>query len=171
MVCLFIKKGGGKMVGGAGALFWLVAAVILFLIESATVQMVCIWFACGALFSMLASFAGASFVVQMVIFLVTSVAVLIIGRPLLLDKLSHRRVPTNADRVIGQTGVVVEPVDNIAQTGRVRANGLDWTARSEQGDFIPENTQVIVKYIDGVKLIVEPLREPATAVAPKNGEE
>lgn len=149
----------GEPVGAPGALVWLILAVVLFVIEGATVQLVCIWFACGALFAMLASFVWAPLWVQLLIFLVTSIAVLIIGRPLLLERLARRKEPTNHDRVIGQVGVVLERIDNIEQTGRVSANGLDWTARSERGEVIPPKTRVLVKYIDGVKLIVEPLRE------------
>jgi len=147
------------MTGGSGAVFWLVLSVILFVIEGTTVQLVCIWFAAGALFAMLASFVGAPVWLQLLIFLISSIGVLIVGRPFLMDKLVRRREPTNADRVIGQVGIVLEQVDNVEQTGRVSANGLDWTARSERGEIIPEKSRVLVKYIDGVKLIVEPIRE------------
>jgi len=147
------------MTGGSGAVFWLVLSVILFVIEGTTVQLVCIWFAVGALFAMLASFVGAPVWLQLLIFLISSIGVLIVGRPFLMDKLVRRREPTNADRVIGQVGIVLEQVDNVEQTGRVSANGLDWTARSERGEIIPEKSRVLVKYIDGVKLIVEPIRE------------
>jgi len=147
------------MTGGSGAVFWLVLSVILFVIEGTTVQLVCIWFAVGALFAMLASFVGAPVWLQLLIFLISSIGVLIVGRPFLMDKLVRRREPTNADRVIGQVGIVLEQVDNVEQTGRVSANGLDWTARSERGEIISEKSRVLVKYIDGVKLIVEPIRE------------
>jgi len=147
------------MTGGSGAVFWLVLSVVLFVIEGTTVQLVCIWFAAGALFAMLASFVGAPVWLQLLIFLISSIGVLIVGRPFLMDKLVRRREPTNADRVIGQVGIVLERVDNVEQTGRVSANGLDWTARSERGEIIPEKSRVLVKYIDGVKLIVEPIRE------------
>jgi len=147
------------MTGGSGAVFWLVLSVVLFVIEGTTVQLVCIWFAVGALFAMLASFVGAPVWLQLLIFLISSIGVLIVGRPFLMDKLVRRREPTNADRVIGQVGIVLEQVDNVEQTGRVSANGLDWTARSERGEIISEKSRVLVKYIDGVKLIVEPIRE------------
>jgi len=149
----------GEPVGVPGALFWLILAVILFVVEGATVQLVCIWFAFGALFAMLASFVWAPLWVQLLIFLITSIGVLIIGRPLLMDRLERRKEPTNHDRVIGQVGIVLEQIDNVEQTGKVSANGLDWTARSERGEVIPPRTRVLVKFIDGVKLIVEPLRE------------
>jgi len=159
------------MIGVYGAIFWLVIAVIFFVIEGLTVQMVCIWFAAGAVFAMLAAFVEMHFWVQMLIFLVTSILVLVIGRPLLVDKIKPKKVATNADRVIGQVGVVLEQIDNLEQTGRVSANGLIWTARSEFGSIIPVQSKVLVKYIDGVKLIVEPIQilqqEPGAAEQPE----
>lgn len=140
-------------------MFWLVVALVLCIIEGMTVQLVCIWFAVGAVFASLASFVGAAFWLQLLICLVVSVAVLIVGRPLLLERLTPKKHATNADRVIGTLGVVKEEIDNLRQSGRVSANGLDWTARSEMGEIIPVNATVVVARIDGVKLIVRPAEE------------
>lgn len=144
------------MTGVSAAIVWLIIAVVLFVIEGATVQMLCIWFACGAVVAMLASFLGAPLWLQMALFLITSMAVLAIARPILKKKLAVKREATNADRVVGMVGLVTEEIDNIAETGRVSANGLHWTARSEDGKVIESGTQVLVKQIDGVKLIVQP---------------
>lgn len=142
----------------AAAVFWLVAAVALFVVETVTYQMVCIWFSVGALVTTIVAGFGAPVWLQLAVFLVSSIVVLLIGRPLVKDKIRVRKSPTNADRVIGQIGLVKEEVNNDVQTGRVMANGLDWTARSESGDIvIPVGEKVRAIRIDGVKLIVEPL--------------
>lgn len=154
------------MTGGWGSLFWLIVALILCIIEGMTVQLVCIWFAAGSLFACLAAFVGAPFWLQMLVCLVVSVAVLIVGRPLLLERVTPRKQATNADRVIGTYGIVKEEIDNLRQSGRVSANGLDWTARSEMGEVIPAQTTVIVSRIDGVKLIVRPAEELRDTMAP-----
>lgn len=141
---------------GGGAIFWLILAAALFIIEGATVQLVCIWFAIGSLFAMLAAFVGAPVWLQLLICAVSSLAVLIVGRPLLLDRITPKKSATNADRVIGQPGIVLEEIDNIRQTGRVSANGLDWSARSETGEIFQKGETVLVTQIEGVKLIVRP---------------
>lgn len=154
-------KAGGSMNGLETlsqtdlALLWLVAAVALFIIEALTVQMICIWFAFGALLAMIAALLGAPLYIQMPVFLVASVSVLFAWRPLLKKKLTPKQTATNADMVIGQTGIVTEAIDNIAQNGRVLANGLSWAARSGSGREVPEGERVTVVAIDGVKLIVE----------------
>ena len=145
------------------ALFWLVAAVILFVIEALTVNLVCIWFACGALLAMITAFFGVPFYAQLPIFLIASVAVLFAWRPWLKKKIVPKKTATNADMVIGQTGIVLEAIDNVAEAGRVSAGGLSWSARSADGSAIPAQETIVVKSIDGVKLIVEPY-------IPKEGE-
>ena len=143
--------------GSLGALLWLLLAAVLIVVESATVELVCIWFAVGALLAAIATYLGAAFWLQLLICLLTSLAVLVVGRPLLLDKLTVRRQATNADQVVGQLGMVTQRIDNLQQTGRVSANGLDWAARSENGQPIPQGMPVEVLRIEGVKLIVRPV--------------
>lgn len=146
------------MTGAYGALMWLIIAVMLFIIEGATVQLICVWFAGGALVAMAASAFGAPLWLQLLLFLLTSIAVLFMLRPILRRKLQIKKIATNAEMVIGQIGVVKEEIDNIKQTGRVHANGLDWTARAFQDALtIREGSRVRAMAIEGVKLIVAPV--------------
>ena len=62
--------------------------------------------------------------------------------------------PTNADRCIGQTAVVIEDINNIEGKGQVHVNGITWTARSADGTVFKKDDLVTVEKIDGVKLIV-----------------
>jgi len=145
------------MTGAYGALFWLIIAVILFVIEGVTVQLVCLWFAVGSIAALIAAALGAPTWVQFLVFLLASIASLFLGRPVLMKLLATKKEATNADRVIGSTAVVLEEIDNVRETGRVRAMGLDWTARTQGTERIPFQEQVRVLRIEGVKLIVEPL--------------
>ncbi len=135
-------------------LLWLVAMVALVVVEAATTQLVSIWFAAGALAAAIAAILGAGSAVQLVVFVVISGVLLAVVGKTARNSVKTKRVPTNADSVIGQTGTVLETIDNLAETGRVRANGLDWTARSAGGEKIPAGETVSVERIDGVKLVV-----------------
>lgn len=141
------------------ALIWLAVSVFLFIVESVTAQLVCVWFAFGALVAMLAAALGASMGVQLLLFLASSISVLLIWRPFLKKRITPAKTATNADAVIGQEGLVIEEIDNTLQTGRVSANGLDWTARSADGGIIKARQGVKIIRIDGVKLIVEAISE------------
>lgn len=134
---------------------WLVLMVLLFIIEAATAGLTVIWFALGALAALIAALFGAQIWLQVLWFLVVSIATLWFTRPLALKYLNGRSVATNADRVVGMEGVVCEDIDNLAGTGAVKLDGKEWTARSDSGTNIPSGSVVKVRRIEGVKLIVD----------------
>jgi membrane protein implicated in regulation of membrane protease activity len=78
----------------------------------------------------------------------------VLTRPFIKKHLKPKNEPTNADRVIGQTGVVTEKIENLSASGLVKVDGQTWTARSIDDSVIDEGKQVEIKKIDGVKLIV-----------------
>ncbi|MBP3328145.1 MAG: NfeD family protein [Clostridia bacterium] len=134
--------------------FWAIMLVAFIVIEAVTAQLVTIWFAVGALASLIAQMLGAEVWLQWVVFVAVSAIVLAVTRPLVKKFAKPKVQPTNADRCIGQSAVVTEKIDNIAGKGAVKVGGVLWTARSETGDVIEENQEVTVTKIDGVKLIV-----------------
>lgn len=138
------------------ALLWFLAAVALLVVELTTVQLVSIWFCLGAVAATIAALWGWSGTNQLLVFFLVSAVALAATRPLVKNILHFRKVPTNADSIIGMSGPVLEKIDNTAQTGRVRVNGLDWTARSAGGEPIGEGALITVEAIEGVKLIVRP---------------
>ena len=133
---------------------WLVVMVLFLMVEAATVGLVCIWFAVGALAALIAALLGAEIWLQIVLFLVVSAVALYFTRPLAKKYVNAKVEPTNADMVIGKECRVTEAIDNIAGTGAVYVDGKIWTARSESDEVIPEGTLVTAKSIKGVKLIV-----------------
>lgn len=79
-----------------------------------------------------------------------------------IDKTSCKKIfkqsctKDDTDALIGQTAFVKETINNMESKGHVQLNGQDWTARSaEAGEIIPAGCEVVVKEIQGVKLIVE----------------
>ncbi len=137
--------------------FWLILAIVLGVVEAASIQLVAIWFAVGAVAAIIPAVMGGSLVVQLIVFVLASTLLLICTRPVAKHFLNVRKTKTNADSVIGQIGVVIRRIDNAAGEGRVFVGGLDWSAQSEDGEPVEEKEQVVVKRIDGVKVIVERL--------------
>lgn len=135
-------------------ILWLLAMVVLLLVEAGTAQMVCIWFAAGALAASLAAMLGFSTAVQMLTFVAVSTVTLVFTRPFVAKALKVKKTATNADSVIGLCGSVIQDIDNLAQTGRVRVSGQDWTARTADNSVIGIGETVTVQAINGVKLIV-----------------
>lgn len=135
---------------------WLAVLVGFIILEAATVQLVTIWFAVGALAGLIAALFHAPVWLQIALFALVSVLALVLTRPLVKKMTARKFSPTNADRFIGQTGVVTKRIDNLQASGEVRVKGTVWTARSDdEAVTFEENETVTVKRIDGAKLIVE----------------
>lgn len=140
-------------------MFWLVLLVIFIIAEAATVSLVSVWFAIGALAALLVSLVCDALWVQLTVFLAVSAAALWLLRPFSKKILSPRQVKTNIDALIGSQGITIENIDNIAATGRVKLGAMEWSARSEDGTPIPIGTQVVVLRIEGVKVFVTPSQQ------------
>lgn len=135
-------------------IIWIVSLLLFLIIEAATMQLVTIWFALGSLGGVIAELCGAPNWLQCTIFVVISFVSLVATRPFVKKMTKGKIQPTNADRYIGETGVVEEAIDNTYDKGLVKVKGSVWTARAEQDELIEEGALVTVKRIEGVKLIV-----------------
>lgn len=135
--------------------FWIAAVIVLLIIEVATMQLVTIWFAVGAAAGLIAYLCNLPLVWQIVLFVAVSALALAVTRPF-VKRFAHKEIdPTNADRCIGKTAIVVEDINNNLGKGAVKINGAVWTARSADGEPIETEKEVIIEKIDGVKLIVK----------------
>ena len=135
-------------------LIWVIAIVVFAILEAVTAQLVSVWFIAGSVAALLSKWLGAPFYLQLIVFVGVSAITLILTRPLIKKHLKPKNEPTNADRVIGQTGIVTEKIDNLSAVGQVKVDGQIWSARSIDDAVIDEGKQVEIKRIDGVKLIV-----------------
>lgn len=136
-------------------IFWAAAIILFGVAEAVTAQLVSIWFLIGAIAALIAAFFGANLIIQIIVFIAVSILALVITRPLVKKYINPKKEHTNADRVIGQVGIVAEDIDNIKATGQVKADGKIWTARATDNSIIPSGCEVIIEKIDGVKLIVK----------------
>lgn len=139
---------------------WLAILAVLLVTEAITAGLTTIWFAGGALVAAVASYFGAGLITQLMLFLCVSLVLLIFTRPAAVKFMNKGVTKTNAESLIGRKAVVIKTIDNLAQTGQVRISDIEWMARtSSDGIVIPEKAVVIVKEIQGVKLIVEEVQE------------
>ena len=142
---------------------WIVAAVVFLIIEAVTAAMNSIWFMVGALAALAAAALDAPLWAQIILFIAVSGACFAILYPRLKNSLRKNSQPTNADMVIGQECVVTQRIDNLAGTGAVSVGGKTWSARAAKGEIIELGTVVTADSIQGVKLIVSPVREKQSA--------
>lgn len=135
-------------------IFWLIVVVVMAVIEIITLGLTTIWFAGGALAAFIVSLLGANLLVQSILFVVVSVVLLAVTRPLAVEFLNKDRTKTNAESLIGKTAVVQQEIDNLKAAGMVTVDGQEWSARSADDTVIPAETRVEILEISGVKLLV-----------------
>ena len=136
-------------------ILWLVLLILFLVAEGATAAVTTIWFAIGAVAAMIAALLGAEIWLQVVLFAFVSVICLLALRPVLKKYLDPKKTKTNIDALIGKQALVQEDIDNLSGTGRVKLDGMQWSARSADGEKIEKDTIVVVEKIEGVKVFVK----------------
>ncbi|HNZ63047.1 MAG TPA: NfeD family protein [Bacillota bacterium] len=147
-----------SIVGVSDLLFWGIVLAIAAVAELATLNLVSLWFIFGAVGSLIAALAGASVALQFTIFFSLSGIGFLVFFFIVKPKLVRQEVKaTNADRIIGKEGVVIETIHSLTGSGQIKVQGQIWSAKTETEGIIPEGELVNVLGITGVKAIVEPL--------------
>ena len=142
------------------AILWLIVIVACIAVEIGTLGLTSIWFAGGALTAFVAALLSASGWLQIILFVVISALLLLFTRPLAVKFINKGALKTNYESMMGRVGEVVEQIDNLRATGCVRVSGQDWTARAAADpESIPVGCEVVVQKIEGVKLIVAPVKK------------
>lgn len=139
---------------------WIFIAILFGVAEAMTTQLVSIWFVGGSVAALIVSMLGQNMVVQFSVFVAVSAILLLATRPIIKRFAKSSTTPTNADSQIGKTIIIAERVDNLEETGAAKINGITWSVRSEDGEPIEIGAHAVIKRIDGVKLIVEPVPNP-----------
>ncbi len=132
---------------------WLAAAVLFIIIEAMTFNLATLWFACGSLIGMASSLAGLPLLLQILLSLLSAIALLVFARPIAVKYLKIGRTKTNSESLIGETGVVVNRIEEF-KTGIVKVNGQDWSAESATNTAIDPGEIVVIAEIRGVRLLV-----------------
>jgi len=139
-----------------GTIFWLVLFIIFLIAEIGTMGLTTIWFAGGALVACIMAYFEISVIAQIFVFLLVSIGLLILTRPIAMKYFNQKRQKTNADRLIGQKAVVFEQIDTLRGVGKVKVNGMEWSAKTvDPNGVIESGAIVVIENIQGVKLVVK----------------
>ena len=134
----------------AAWLLWLIAAGLFAGGEVASLDLVLLMFAGGALGGMGVALLGGPVLLQLVAFVVVSLGLLVVVRPIAKRHLVDR-TPEQIDGVaalVGRTAVVSQRVDGTA--GRIRLGADEWTARTQlDGEVYEVDDEVRIVQIEG----------------------
>jgi membrane protein implicated in regulation of membrane protease activity len=139
----------------AAWLLWLIAAGLFAAGEVASLDLVLLMFAGGALGGMTVALAGGAVLWQLLAFVVLSVGLLTLVRPIAKRHLVDR-TPEQIDGVavhVGRTAMVIERVDH--RDGRIAMGADVWSARTEyEGAVFEVGEKVRIMEIDGPVAVV-----------------
>ena len=139
----------------AAWLLWLIAAGLFAAGEIASLNLVLLMFAGGALGGMTVALLGGATVLQLLAFILVSGVLLVLVRPIATKQLTDR-TPLQLDGVetlVGRTAKVTRAVD--AGGGRIRLGADEWTARSQHsGETFAVGATVRILQVDGATAVV-----------------
>ena len=141
---------------------WLIAAGIFFIAEIATTGFLIFWLGIASLIAMITSFITSNVIIQTIVFVVSSCILIPLTKPLADKFTSKQTVPTNSYSLINKHGIVTIDINPIEAVGQVKVNGEIWSAKTEDNSIISKDTEIKVVKIDGVKLVVSPLKVNST---------
>ena len=133
---------------------WLIIFAACLVIEIIKLGLTTIWACGGALIAMIIAFFSGSLALQVVAFLIVTTILFFTTRPLAKKHMDNKLEKTNVESLIGKHVIVSADIDNLKSQGQVMIGGVEWTARSKNGDTIESGTEVVIDEISGVKAIV-----------------
>jgi len=140
-------------------LIWMVVAAVFIIGEIFTLGFFLLWFGIGAAVAGILAIFGLGGSWQWGAFAVVSGVLFVLSRRF-AERFSKKQPPgIGADRFIDKKGVVLEEVDNIKNTGRIRMGKEEWRAESDTGEVIPVGKMVEVTRLVGTHVVVKILKE------------
>jgi membrane protein implicated in regulation of membrane protease activity len=135
-------------------ILWAAIIILAIVIEALTTGMVSIWFVPGAIASLILTLFKAPFALQLVAFIVLSAVCIFLFKFVFKGTEKKKGAKLNLEAIIGEKGIVVDRIHNLAGSGQVKVCNQVWSARSADPEKTFEVGEVIsVVAIEGVKLI------------------
>lgn len=139
-------------------MIWVALGVICIIIEIFTPGFLFMSFGIGAIFTGLFSLVIENLAWQILIFAIITFLGFILLRKFYKKLISEDYEQTNVQALIGKKGIVTDEIPE-NDRGHVKISGEEWSAIAEDESAIAENSKVIVKKIDGNKVIVTLLED------------
>lgn len=139
--------------------YWLIAAGVFFIGEIMTVGFLLFWLGISALIAMVVSFFTSNVIIQMSVFIISSIILILATKPLVKKFVNEKNVKTNAFSLVGKNALVIQDINNLNSVGQIKVDGEIWSAQSSEDDInIPIDSEVKIVKIEGVKAIVKPIK-------------
>lgn len=134
---------------------WVILAAAALTVDIITSNILFVSFTVGGILAIIANSMQMSDTSQIIIFIVTSLIALSLIYPLITKKLKKTlsKTPLMEQSYIGRR---LQLEEDIIERGKIKVDGIYWTAKTENGPIYKGDTAEIVG-IDGNKLIIRKL--------------
>ena len=139
---------------------WLAIFAITMIVEVCVPDLVSIWFSLSALITLFFSFIeGLPYWGEIIIFVGLSLILLALTRKFVKKFLkSKETVKTNLNSFIGKEFKLEKTIEPFSK-GEIKINGVAWDCDTRDNSKIEKGKIIIIKEIQGNKLIVEELKD------------
>lgn len=141
-------------------LYWLIAAIILLIIEIGTLWISALCFSVGCLAALMSSLLGSSLTAQLITLAVTALLVFIIfGKKWIIiqqRRANKNHLNTNIDALHLREATVIEAIPENG-LGRIKIDGDIWQAHSSDGAAIEVNSRVKITGHESIIMTVTKL--------------
>jgi membrane protein implicated in regulation of membrane protease activity len=139
-------------------ILWLIAFLLLAVIEVITQWLTTFCFAVGSLVALICALCGVSPLYQLLLLAISALLSFFLFAPY-FQRLHQRKglsskSESNMDALIGRMAHVTDDIP-ATSTGRVKVDGDNWQARSYDGNSISKNEEVEILDYDSIILIVK----------------
>lgn len=145
-------------VGWSMIAIWGVIFVVTLIIELETSDLTTIWFCIASIVSLICAAFNIKPVIQVVVFIVGSIILIFVTRPLTKKMMNTEIIRTNADKVISMIGIVTKDIE-VGEIGEVKVDNSTWRAVSNDNVFIAIGEKVVVNAVSGNKVVVSKINK------------
>jgi membrane protein implicated in regulation of membrane protease activity len=136
--------------------YWLIAAILLTILEIFTATFSVFCFAIGCVFAVIAALCGLDLNWQVLSLIIGTVLGFVLVRPFALKFLNRKKdIATNADALMGRIAIVSETIETSKGTGRVMVDGDDWKAITLDDELIEKGEKVKIVGRNSIILTVK----------------
>ena len=130
---------------------WAIVVAAAIILEVLTISFISSWFAGGGMIAMVMAAIGLDIHWQIIIFVVSSLALMASMRPILKKFLKTPTIPTNADANLGKEYKLTSDV--VEGQSTINISGVEWTVLCK--DNIKAGAKVVITEISGNKYKVK----------------
>jgi membrane protein implicated in regulation of membrane protease activity len=135
-------------------IWWIITAVVFFILELTTASFFFLWIGAGALVTAGVSFFFETDLVQYATFAISSIILVTISRRWASRFSGRTKREANVDSLIGQSAIVTKVDKDTPSKGYIKVSGENWKAETKDGEILKLNMSVKVVEAHGNILLV-----------------